>query len=47
MTAKKNYLFSFSLKNVVETLGDSIISVTSVEISFVKPIFVELCRKVE
>ena len=37
----------FCLKNVVEAFSDSIVSVTSVEISFFMPIFLELYRKVE
>ena len=42
----KNYLFSFNLKNVVEALGDSIISVISISLDQLA-IFVELYRKVE
>ena len=43
-----NFVFYFSdWENVVEALGDSIVSVTSVEISFFMPIFLELYIKVE
>ena len=42
MTGPKIYLFSFSLKNVIETLVNSVISATLVEISFFVPIIVKL-----
>jgi hypothetical protein len=41
ITGPKIYLFSFSLVIVVEALGNSIISVTLVEISFIVPIIVK------